>query len=147
MFGRGQPLAADIALLLLAPRSSSCFMPRSHEQYSYLRRQGRRQKVSYLKTHGAGPRKSRAVMLHFLLHIALHCQLFISSKATVATGSICLPARRPARLQQRVGWKLHVSLTLTTKEITLHGGFTHIMEHVMQNGMHCTHPIQIFLQF
>lgn len=36
--------------------------------------------------------KSRTTMLLFLLHIAPLCQLFLSNKATMATGSICLPA-------------------------------------------------------
>lgn len=44
-----------------------------------------------LKRHKS-PQWSRALMLPFLLHIAVHCQLFISYKASMATGSICLPA-------------------------------------------------------
>ena len=41
------------------------------------------------------PQMRRGMMLLFLLHIAVHCQLFISYKTSMATGSICLPAWRP----------------------------------------------------
>lgn len=50
-------------------------------------------KVAHLKTHR--PQKRRAVVLLFLLHIAVHCRLFLTYKASMATGSICLPAWRP----------------------------------------------------
>lgn len=51
-------------------------------------------KVSHLKTHRAHERVEQWFFF-FLLHIAVHCWLFISNKATMATGSICLPAWRP----------------------------------------------------
>lgn len=63
------------------------------------------------------PQKSRAVMLLFLLHIAVHCQLFISNKATMATGSICLPAWRPELPDSsRVLARSYMQLTLTTEK-------------------------------
>lgn len=63
------------------------------------------------------PQKSRAVMLLFLLHIAVHYQLFISNKAAMATGSICLPAWRPELPDSSRGLAgSYVRLSLTSKK-------------------------------
>lgn len=65
--------------------------------------------------------KSRAPMLLFLLHIAPLCQLFLSNKATMATGSICLPV---CNLELPISsWGLACSYMWTPLKATVQGIF------------------------